>query len=193
MKENNYKKTFDNIISGLKGSDKDLKATKVPSNLLNLINRAEKKNTQEKSKINDYNFSIKNSFAIACSFLIIGFFLGNIVFQENVNEQFRSAQNNQDYNNFFNLKLKSKNNTVGMGEKIPKYQNLNLNLIFKKKGKVYIKINDEDFDEKLNIEIEKPYLFEIEKERLLNDIMKLTIYFEGSEDYYKKDFFFLTE
>ena len=101
----------------------------------------------------------------------------NIVFQENDNEQFRSAQNNQDYNDFFNLKLKSENNTVGMGEKIPKYQNLNLNLVFKKKGKVYIKLNDEDFDEKLNIEIEKPYLFEIEKERLLNDIMKLTIYF----------------
>ena len=118
MKENDYKKTFDNIISGLKGSDKDLKANKVPDNLLNLINQAEK-NTHERSQINDYNFSIKNSFAIACSFLIIDFF-GNIVFQENDNEQFRSAQNNQDYNDFFNLKLKSENNTVGMGEKIPK-------------------------------------------------------------------------
>ena len=42
MKENDYKKTFDNIISGLKGSDKDLKANKVPDNLLNLINVSEK-------------------------------------------------------------------------------------------------------------------------------------------------------
>ena len=134
-------------------------------------------------------FSIKNSFAIACSFLIIGF-LGNTVFQENMNEQFRSAQNNQDYNDFFNLELKSENNIVGMEKKFQSTKTLNLNLVFKKKGKVYIKLNDEDFDEKLNIEIEKLYLFEIEKERLLNDTMKLTIYFEGLEDSYKKISFF---
>ena len=193
MKEKDYKKNFDSIISGLKGSDKDLKATKVPDNLLNLIDEAEKRNTQEKPQINKYNFSFKNSFAVACSFLIIGLFLGNIIFQGNLNEQFRSVQNNQNYNDFFSLELKSENNTIGMGEKIPKYRNLKLNLVFKEKGKVYIKLNDKDFKEKLNIEIEKPYLFEIEKERLLNDIIKLTIYFEGSEDYYKKDFFFLTE
>ena len=50
----------------------------------------------------------------------IGLFLGNIIFQANVNEQFRSVQNNQNYNDFFSLELKSENNTIGMGEKIPK-------------------------------------------------------------------------